>query len=309
MSMELYRKEASASQSEPAEFYHFTVADQEYLYTSAEYDISYQGRTYLKAAIQRGAIDGTTDPDKGTMKITAPYLLPIVQQMLVISPSFPIALTIYRAQKARESYFDASDESPDNLLTVLDAYRAWTGRIHSCEITGDEVAINAISILNQQFRMGNTLRYQKSCPYALYEQYNCRVPFNALMTEVTILPGNVLTASKVQSDGLVWGNIPQAFGKPERLAKHWFVGGYVTYFDTFANVEGRRAVVEYDPAQGIIAVFPPLRGFVEGSYMKVRAGCSHNSTDCKEKFDNILNYGGDPMIPTQDPYDPFTQVF
>lgn len=309
MTLELDRKEASASQSEPVEFYRFTVADQEYMYTSAEYDIFYEGRRYVKAAIQRGNIDGTTDPDKGTLKLTAPYLLPIVQQLLVISPSFPIALIIYRAQKGRESYFSTYDENPAEFLTITQADQLWTGRIHSCEITGDEVSVNAISILNQQYRMGNTLRYQKACPYALYEQYNCRVSINALMTEVTILPGNVISASKVQSDGLIWINVPQAFGKPPRLAKHWFIGGYVTYFDTVANVEGRRAVVEYDPDSGIIAVFPPLRGFVEGGYMKVRAGCSHNSTDCKEKFDNIQNYGGDPVIPTQDPYDPFTQVF
>ena len=304
-------KEASAHLSEPLEFYRFTVDTTDYLYTSADTDIYYLGRKYLKAAIQRGNIDGTTDPDKGTLKLTAPYLLPIVTQILVISPSFPISLTIYRTQRRTDTtVWSGVDENPSNYLTVGEADQIWTGRVFSCEITGDEVSINCVSILNQQFRMGNTLKYQRACQYALYDGYNCRVSPTYLRTTLLIQLGEV-TTSKVTAAGLVWGAFPESIGKDVALKDHWFLGGYLTYFDNFSKVEGRRAITGYDPAAGIVTVFPPFRDPLLGDPdhpMRFHPGCEHNSTDCHKKFANIENYGGDTVIPTKDPYDPFERI-
>lgn len=303
-------KESSASQSKPVPFYHFQVNDQEYLYSGGDLDVWHEGKRYLKSAISHGDIDGMTDPDKGTLILKVPYLLPITQQLLVISPSFPIELVIRRGQRLAQSSYDYyGSERTDNAITFSEADQEWVGRVRHCEITGSEVTVHAISILNNQYRMGNTLRYQRACPYALYEAYNCKVPVGFLRT--TPDPANLyaVSAAKVQSPDLQWGAFPESIGKEDYLKKNWFVGGFVTYFDTFANVEGRRAIIEYDHDSGRVTVFPPLRGWLEGSYMHFDPGCEHNSDACASKFQNILNYGGDPILPLEDPYDPFVQVY
>jgi len=309
MSYQIDGKESSASQSQPIEFYEFKVYDQEYLYTSADIDIWYLGKKYLRAAIQRGDLDGSSDPDRGTLELTVPYLLPITQQIIVISPSFPIDLIIYSGQRQVYDYRDYGDERTDDSIHLSDVNQIWVGRVHSCTITGDEVSVHAISILNGQFRMGNTLRYQRACPYALYERYNCKVPESALATSPAPASITVNTAAKVQSPGLTWGVFAHSIGKDVALKSNWFVGGFVIYFDTFAKVEGRRSIIEYLPDSGDITVFPPLRGYLQGEWMTFLPGCKHNSTECQEKFDNIVNYGGDPILPVEDPYDPYVKVF
>lgn len=310
MSYALNRKESSSSQSQPISFYQFTVGDQEYLYTSGDIDIWHLGKKYLKSAISHGDVDGTSDPDRGTLTLTVPYSLPITQQLLVISPSFPIDLVIRRAQRG---VYDSRDyegtERTDDAITVSQADQEWVGRVHSCVIDGDEVTTHCVHILSNQFRMGNALRYQKACPYALYEAYNCGIPVGYLRSSPAPETLSVISAAKVQSAQLQWGAFAESASMDESLKKHWFVGGFVTYFDTFANVEGRRAIIEYLPDTGRVTVFPPLRGYVEGEYMHFDPGCEHNSKCCKLKFQNIENYGGDPVLPSKDPYDPFEKVF
>lgn len=291
--------ESSTHESQPFEFFQFTAGAVEYLYTSSDFDITYQGKNYRRAAISRGEIEGTSDPDKGVLRLQVPYSLPLMEQLIRISPSTPIELTVWRAQRINYSF------QAEQVVAI------WIGRVHGCEIHQQVVALTCISILNSQYRMGNTLKWQKACGYSLYESYNCRVNPNNFSLPVVIQAENVVSTVKIRSPSLIWGfTLPvQATGDHEYLKVGWFIGGYIEYHDSFSNTIGKRAITGYDWATGTVTVFPPIRGMAPGQEVLFYAGCKHTSKDCQEKFGNIVNCGSDPFIPIQDPYDPFERFF
>lgn len=279
--------EAGIDTSKPLELYKFTIDTQEYFYTSADIDITYSGNTYLKSTITRGELDGTSDPDKGVIDLTVPYTLPIAQQVITTPPSMPINLVVFRGQRNDPGVF----------------IQQWVGRLIANEVIGSVVSLKGVSILSNQYRVGNALRFQKACPYALYDSYNCKIV--AASYEYICSP-TATTASKLSSADLVW---TVAIPTHTTLKEGWFLGGYVEYSDTFSNVVGKRAIIDYDHLNGIVTVFPQLRGFVDGTPVKFYPGCAHDSRSCKLKFDNVVNYGGDPILPLDDPFDPTTEVF
>lgn len=297
--------EASTHNSEPFEFYEFTASPLQYLYSAADFDVLHAGKLYQRAAISRSDIEGTSDPDKGTISIEMPYTLPIMEQLIRISPSVPVELTIWRGQ--RGNYVG------DGTWFGDDAKAIWIGRVNHCGIQGDSVTLQCISILNQQYRMGNTLRWQKACGYALYDLYNCRLNPEDFALHLTINEAEILSTARIQKAELGWGNFPlpptTTLVDEAYLRKGWFVGGFIEYYDSFSGTLGKRSITGYDDVNGIITVFPPTRGMAPNQVIKVFPGCKHTSKECKEKFDNIENYGGDPSMPVKDPYDPFERIF
>lgn len=279
-------KEASFGSSQPVEIYKFYFGDETYCMTSADIDISWQGNTYLKSSIKRGDLEGLSNPESGTLDMTMALPNSLVQQVLTVPPSMPINLIISRAQRS----------------DLSDFRQVWVGRVRAHEVVGQEVHLHGISILHREYRIGNPIRYQKACAYALYDEYNCQVSPETL--KITCNPV-IVTASKVSSPSLVW----TAASIPSGMKEGWFVGGFVTYSDTVSNVNGKRAIIDYDHVNGVITVFPGLRGFTSGASMEFHPGCRHDTYDCHNKFNNLLNYGGDPILPLEDPYDPYVDEF
>lgn len=278
--------ESGFDTSKPVELYRFVIDTEKYFYCSGDVDLEHEGDLYLKSTIRRGKLEGTSDPDKGTIDLTVPYTLPIVTQVMTTPPSVPVNLTIFRGQRGALPFFT----------------QIWIGRISAHEVVGSEVSLRGISLLSNQYRLGNALRFQKACPYALYDSYNCRV---SPIDYQYICSPDIVTASKVSSASLVWSTA----GIPSDFKEGWYIGGYVEYDDTISNVVGKRAIIDYDHEGGVVTVFPPLRGFITATAMKFHPGCAHDSRSCKLKFDNIPNYGGDPIMPVEDPFDPNVEVF
>lgn len=306
--MNLISLEASASHSEPIEFIKFKVAGLYYYYSLGDYDISVASKLYTRAAIICGAIDGASDPDKGLLSLTVPFSLPITQLIMYSSPSFPVEMWIYRTQRNMATFLYGDGRFNDPLL-VTEYTQKWEGRVLSHEITEDKVTVHGVSLISNQYRMGNTLKNQKGCPYAVYDEYNCRVNPATLSTTLPIEEENLTSSSIIQSPGLVWGAFAEGLGMDEALSDLWFTGGFISYQDTIANLPAKRAIIDYRKGEGIVKVFPPMHGFYPGNEIVFTPGCEHHSFACKKKFENILNYGGDPIIPEVDPYDPNTEVF
>lgn len=278
--------ESGFSTSQPLELYKFFIGAEKYNYTSADVDLTYNSEEYRRASITREGLEGTSDPDKGTISLTMPYTLPIAQQIITVPPSEPVNLTIFRGQRGAPGVY----------------VQMWTGRVLGHEVIGNEVVMKGVSLLSNQYRMGNSLRFQKACPYALYDAYNCKV--DPLDYRYTCNP-TATTASKLTSPDLIWSTI----GLPSNLKEGWYVGGYVEYSDLFSKVVGKRSIIDYDHVNGMVTVFPPLRGFASGGIMHFHPGCAHTTYVCHHKFGNILNSGSDPIIPEDDPFDPNVEVF
>lgn len=279
-------KETSFGDSQPVEIFKFSFGTESYCFSSADIEVTWQGEVYTKASIKRGDLEGLSNPESGTLDLVMTLPNNLVQQVLTVPPSMPVELKVFRAQRA----------------DLADFRQVWVGRVRAHEIVGQEVHLHGISILHREYRVGNPLRYQKACPYVIYEEYNCRVDPDILA--YACAPA-ILTASKVTSPDLVWS----AAMIPSGMKEGWFVGGYITYDDVVSNVEGKRVIIDYDHDNGIVTVFPGLRGFVSGAQMIFRPGCRNDTYDCYHKFNNLLNCGCDPILPLEDPYDPFVAEF
>lgn len=285
--MSIYEdREASFGDSRPVEIFKFSFGEEKYTYSGFDQEVVWQGDTYEMAPIRRSDIEGTSNPEKGTLEVEMDLPNPLVQQVLTVPPSMPVNLSIFRAQR-------------DDLS---DFRQVWVGRVRAHEVVGQTVKLHGISILHQEYRLGNPLRYQKACPYTLYDPYNCKVVPSAKKTSCN---PTVVSSNKVSSPALVWS----AAGIPSDLKEGWFMGGYVTYDDAVSGVVGKRVIINYDHDTGVVTVFPALRGFVDGANMDFFAGCRHDSYDCHVKFNNKVNYGGDPILPLIDPYDPTIDEF
>ncbi len=81
-------------------------------------------------------------------------------------------------------------------------------------------------------------------------------------------------------------------------ADDYYVLGFIT-INTGINSEIKRHVTSH--VGNTITVVPPFPFDVKYvDQFDIAPGCKHDITDCEDKYNNIVNYGGFPWIPTQD---------
>jgi uncharacterized phage protein (TIGR02218 family) len=78
---------------------------------------------------------------------------------------------------------------------------------------------------------------------------------------------------------------------------NWFAGGHLTT-GSGADAEWRTIL----SSDGVVLMLNrPLLAAQPGDALTAHAGCSHLPEDCRDKFDNFVNYGGHPLLPEVDP--------
>lgn len=45
-----------------------------------------------------------------------------------------------------------------------------------------------------------------------------------------------------------------------------------------------------------------INDLTTGATLRFYAGCNHSVVTCKDKFNNVNNYGGCPFVPTRNPF-------
>lgn len=271
--------EAGFDTSQPVEWYRVSYgSSQEFRYTSADVEITHLGKTYVPLEIHRSRIDGISDRNKSVLQVSVPLGCALADQLISIPPSASISLAIFRAQRA----------------DLADAGAIWVGTIQSREILGESMVLLCTNLLAATGRQGNALHYQKACPYSVYGAEGCGVNPDLFKTEAMAI---VDSAVRLYAPGTA------------RLADDWFIGGFVTYDDVVSKTLGKRFIVNYEADTGMITVFPQLRGVNTAIPLNFYAGCNHTSKQCHEKFDNLDNHGGDPVLPLVNPFDPHELIF
>lgn len=64
--------------------------------------------------------------------------------------------------------------------------------------------------------------------------------------------------------------------------------------------DGARMIVGHTGIN--ITLVSPMPSLVPGQAVRLYAGCDHSTTVCKNRFDNLANYGGFPWIPGKNPF-------
>lgn len=255
--------ETSRSLGQPDTLYRFQVGDTVYAYTDAEEPITSGTVTYQPVPIDRDQVSSSGTLDKSTLKISFPTSLPLAELFRVYPPSDVVTVTIFQGHWSDPEY-----------LAV------WSGRVLSCDRAGMKATVACEPVSTSMRRPGLRRRYQRGCPHVLYGP-QCREP----------RAENTVNATVVAIDG-PWVTVSPGWNGP--FAADRFAGGILKTGD------GEERTIQ--KVQGDDLLLGGGIGSLEtGDTVALSLGCAH-TTDACQLFGNILNYGGQPWIPIDNPF-------
>lgn len=258
--------ETSAQGGSPVELYEFINGTAAYRYTSAAHDVSYGGNTYTAVPIARGAVEATSETARLALEITCARDLPVLGLFSTMPPEEVVAVTLRRLH--------AGDG---------EAITLWMGRVLNVTWNSAAAEIHCESVYTSLKRVGLRRLYQKGCPHVVYGP-GCgldRDDFKVVRT-VSTVTGTTVT-----------------LGTLSGYADGYFAGGYLEW-EKSAGVFERRAIRSQVGA--VVTIGFPIPGMAASASVNLYPGCDHSLVTCDGKFDNRLNYGGQPYYPDKNPF-------
>lgn len=262
--MSFAARENSRSLGEPDTLFRFTSGGAVYGYTDAEQPISFGGVTYQPIPVDRDSVTSSGTLDKTTLKIVMPTDTPVVELFRVYPPSEVVGVTIFQGHS-----FD------------LDFKAAWSGKALSCSRAYHKATIACEPISTSMKRPGLRRRYQRGCPHVLYGD-RCR-----------ILRENFSRNTVVATVDGPYVTLPSGFNGP--FSENQFANGM------FSCRGERRQILKVSHLENALIISGAIPGMVHNDPVTITLGCAHTMNDCRDVFNNIQNYGGQPWIPTKNP--------
>lgn len=285
MSDDFLLDEISVEDSEPRELYQIVQsAAVTYRIASGDRDIVYDGHTYAADPVARTEVGISTSSGEFQVTLTLPLKHALCQRYLALgSPPRQIQVTMWRKQ----------------LRSGL-VEQIWFGYITSLAFDSkDQIGKFVVpSRMNRAFgRYVPSLTVNQLCPHQLYDA-QCQASAGSFSVTTTVAShdGRRVVVASVSpfNDGL-----NTMF--PQGDLTHVATGEVQTIFAQTDDVK-----------LDLQAVIPDLK---DGDMVIIRGGCAHDVITCHDKFNNMLNYGGQPQLPMVDLFLPgnfgfgvFTQV-
>ena len=263
--------EESRAKGQPIVLFLFMYGDSAnsfYAYTDAEQPVEYNGHTYQPIPIDCDPVSASGTLDKASLTITTPKTTGLAELYRIYPPSQVVNGVIYTGHFG----------DPDAEFKAI-----WTGRVLSCSREQNEAKFTCEPVSTSLKRNGLRRRYQYGCPHVLYGP-SCRA--------------NKAAATRTAAATAVAGlSVSLNPGWNGSFAATSFIGGMVEYVTS----EGTQIRTILQAASGGVQLAGVPRGLEPGMPIDVILGCKHTVDDCRNLHNNILNYGGQPWIPTKNP--------
>lgn len=188
--------------------------------------------------------------------------------------------------------FARSQFSPDyNQVTYLTIFRAhyddptdvqvmWKGRITSYKVSASAITLTCENIQSTLRRNGLREVYQRGCRHSLYGR-GCGLDIDDWYTN--------FTASTVLGNTVTLSTTPATNG--------YYTGGIIKFGSTLGLV-----LLHNGNTLTLLHTLPDL---INGSTIQLAPGCDLKRSTCEAKFNNVLNFGGMPFIPSRNPFNGF----
>lgn len=228
------------------------------MHNSVEPELTYDTNTYFRTQISRGSI--TTGQEY--LEIELPGSHEFSREFATIAPGRTATLTIQSWHR----------EDPSDVITI------YKGVVRAVAFT-QQAAVSKLSVipLSEAFDKEIPERtFQASCNNVLFDN-KCQVSSGLFSYENTVsaINDNIVTVSGLES----------------AKGTGWSTGGYVAL-----GVLDYRLILEQDGDDLILVL--PFHETVLGQNVTVYAGCDHTAATCQSKFNNGINFGGCPYVPT-----------
>jgi hypothetical protein len=264
--------ERSTRRGGPIRLFRFQVDENEYYrYTDSEKDVFFGDEVFLATPISSPDIANTTLLDNGTYDITLPKQSGLAEYLKGYPPSFVM----------RAEVFSMHPEAG-----TQERRRVFVGKIVAVSTKGAEATI-ACDTLDSSFRNPGLRRtYQRQCPHVLYGPA-CKAPMTPMILPVLPLTAGINT--------LALGDLPPSADPAQYL-------GGIAEWDIPVGRIVRKIITAYRDGTTIrLALAGPANTAVVGGSVSLYKGCERTEDSCTTRFNNILNYGGQPWIPLENP--------
>ena len=255
--------EVSAQGGSPYFLYTFAKGLTITRFTSHDQDVIYSGNTYTASPIKHQGVNTTGTLERASLDILFPKSDTFAQTYFSPDYSDIISITILRFHHA-----------------VDDFQVMWKGRVISYEAMYDEIKITCESIQTTMRRAGLRGKFQRTCRHALYSP-QCGVDLDTSRVSATV-------------DAISGFSVTLSFATSDEQADGYFRGGILikgTDYGYLTSDVGNIVTLQY-----------AVPGLEVGDVIDVVPGCDLSQGTCNTKFNNILNFGGWPYIPTDNPF-------
>lgn len=262
---------ASVQDAIPSWLFTITTTSTTYRLTSSTADITYGGNTYTAVTMTSSSVEAPPVGQARQVTISVSIDSAIAQDLLVGGvprTSNAVRIDIYMARSGA-------------------ARLVHLGEIASMSSNGTEVQILSSNKIDQKVRVSLPIAVnQRLCQHALYDA-GCTI-------DKSNVARNVVSAVTVISPDGLTVTITSIGGNPD----HWARYGYIV-----RALDGEsRSVV--DQVGNAITVDVPFRTLAVGNQITVYQGCDHAVLTCRDSFANVINYGGNPLLPTANIFSP-----
>lgn len=260
--------EQSKERGRPYEKYEFQygpTGTDAYRYINGVKDVD----AFKAVPIKRESYRTSGKSERDQLNISLPATTDLANLILPYPPPYSISVKIWQGH-----YGDNND------MVV------WVGRVLSNAFSDPLVTLTCESTLISLKRRGNRRRWQIACPLLLYSKGPAQC--KADREDFTVTTTVVAIEDDVPIFEFGW-NGPWPVAQFKYGMMRWVSSHGVEYRTIRQANEDR------------IRFNGMLRGLEIGTEVELSLGCNHRMQDCRDVFDNIQNYGGDPWIPLQNP--------
>jgi|LWDU01.1.fsa_nt_gi uncharacterized phage protein (TIGR02218 family) len=279
-------QETSPESSQPVELYLFSqrLGTARTALTSGTLPVEKDGDLYLPSTIKRSAPKLAQGASGSKITVTVPRDHEYALRYLTGEPPLPDKVTIFRGHST----------DPTGEWRIL-----FSGEVAGVRFEADTAKIILVSLSSRLKRSVPKRTFSWTCNHVLYDT-QCGVDRNDFHSFVDVVSTDTTRLLLTVLDTV--GNQTSPPSATTRCATDalFFDGGYMevaTATGTF-----HRTIAHYDHVAHTILLTVPLDDAFPGSTMKLFAGCFHDINTCLNKFNNRINYGGFPFVPTTNPF-------
>lgn len=262
-------KDKSVHDGAPIECYEFVATHKTWRYTSYHEAVQVAGQWYTPLPITRTAIEvGSVVDSQTTMDFNIPSDHEIAQQFCyTISPK-GLVVTVRRVHQG-------DDYSTDYKVE-------WIGQMSGSSYAGNWATIKTASKIRTALNgYLSSVFYQKTCNHVLYDE-RCKADREAHTEEATVTK---IQRQIITVDDMVYDNSD-------------LIGGTMTNTRTGEQ----QGIISND--NNVLRIGYPFFDLEVGDVVELTLGCDHQRLGhCKNRFDNVVNYGGFDFVPEINPFE------
>lgn len=249
-----------------------------YGFSDGETSITRSGQVYQPWPITVSDFSDDGSLDKSDITVSMALGTEIDALFLQYPPSQTVNLTIFRGHVG---------------LAATQFLATWVGRITSASRSGNEIELHCQPISSVLARPGLRRQFQIGCPHVLFGP-QCQASKAA--ATVTRLAANTSAGSVTLTSSL--GDIAQRYA-----------GGLLEWTHSVTGKKEIRTIVSVSGNGLTLQVRGNLPGIANGTTsLSVVRSCNRQMSGCIQ-HSNILNYGGQPFIPRENPLSDTNQFY